>query len=215
MSDTPAPAAAPPVSFYDHPTSQSAPAAPETTTPAEPVTTWHDANAANEAADAVPLVIPENIAALRATDSGWYEPQSAYMEAITADDLQDEEVIETPDHVKAAVVNELRYMAHDVGLAPPELREIVQIARELRNIEAVDVEAECAECQRAVTQRLLDLNSGDLKAANADLEGARALLRRDPRLVAIAQSTRLGNSPRFVELLVQHARRQKVAGRLS
>jgi hypothetical protein len=225
VSDTPAPAAAPApaVGWYDHPTSKPSPAIavdapppPSDLAPQEQklASTLHDADAAQAAADAVPINLPENIADLRASDTGWHEPTSGYMEAITGDDLapEPEGTEPTPAAVKTAALNEVRRMFHDCGLASVDARQMVDRAKAL-GANPPTSEAR-AEMHRVATQRLLDLNNQDAGSAQADLNMARQLATRDPRVAALLDRSGLGDDPATIDLFVRLARQQRMQGRL-
>jgi hypothetical protein len=208
-SEQPAPEREPGAGWYDHPTSRPA----TTTAPAEPAPNPEAELAARlyakEQPPEIKIDVPEAIAKLREGNSAMYAPEMPYEQAITSDDFADDG---TPAEAKAAVVNELRRMAHDTGIEPIEMREVVNIAKEL----AADPPTPETELQwqQAAVKRVMELNSGDIAAAQRDVDLARQLVARDPRLVKILEATRLGNAPRVIEKFVQLARRERLRGRL-
>jgi hypothetical protein len=207
--DQAAPEREPGTGWYDHPTSR-----PATTTAAPEPAPNPEAELgarlyAKEQPPEIEIDVPEGIAKLREGDPAMYAPETPYEQAISADDFAEDE---TPEEVKSAVIGELRRMAHDTGIAPDELREVVSIGKQLA-AEPPTPEIELQWQQQAV-KRVLELNDQDVKRAQADIDLARALVARDPRLVKILEATRLGNDPRVIEKFVQLARRERLRGRL-
>jgi len=156
------------------------------------------------------LPVPANIAKLREGDSPLFDAREAYNGAIETEDLIDAE--DAAPELKAAAVSEFKAMANDLGLAPAEVREVVSLAKTIR-AEPPTPEAE-QEWQQAACKHAVELAGGDLEAAAADLNLARALVARDPRLVQLLESTRLGNHPQVIELMIQKARSERMRGRL-
>jgi hypothetical protein len=212
-----APAASPntpPVGWYDHPTSNPVTtAAAEAATPAEPTKTgaaWHDANAAKEAADAVPIHLPESVKTLRDGDSKMHDPTAHYTTAIAEDDIVDGE--EMAPEVKTAVVNELRRMMADTGVSGVEAREVTNLAKSIRDNPPTD---ENEQQWREESMKLaMDMANGDAAQAQRDVDLARALVARDPRLGKILDATHLSNHPRVYALVLQQARSERARGRL-
>lgn len=205
------------VSIYDHPTSNPS-GKPASNTP--PVEAKVEATADDMLAQKLygpksPLPkteLPESVKTLRANDSKIYDPTAAYSD-ITDDDLLGEAPLEShPPEMKQVIAQELRGMMNDVGLANVEAREIVTVARGLAK-EPPTEETE-ARWVAEINKKLLDQNDQNQARADADLELARQLVRRDPRVRDILNSTRLGSHPRVVEVIVQLARAEKLAGRL-
>ena len=156
------------------------------------------------------VTLPENIAKLREGDSPLFDPRAAYGDCIAVEDLVETGDV-TPD-VKAAAVSEFKGMAHDMGLSPLELREVVALERTMR-AEPPTAEVE-QEWQQAACKRALELAGGDPKAALADLTLAAKLAQRDVRLLRILETTRLGNHPQVVALMIERARSERLKGRL-
>jgi hypothetical protein len=72
-------------------------------------------------------------------------------------------------------------------------------------------EATEQQWQAEASKRLREMHGQE--AGNV-LALARQLVARDPRVAALLDSTRLGNHPRVVELVVQRAIAEKARGRL-
>jgi predicted Zn-dependent protease len=205
---------APTLGWYDHPTFKAAPV----TTPIEPtaeekqLATFHDGEAPAKAIAAVEATfeVPEEVKQLRVAN--WTDPALAYNDALTVDDIKDPEGAEpmTPE-TRQAVVNEWRRIAGDVGLNNGELREAVALSKEITATPPDD--ATLTAWQTENTQHLLAVG-GDPESAQRELDAARALVARDPRLWQFLQTTGLGNHPKIVRLVVEKARSESTRGRL-
>jgi hypothetical protein len=229
MSES-APAA--PVSFYDHPSSQPVVAAPPVTAsaipPAEPVAQAPGASQPpieekqlaplydhGEAAEAVAAIeatfnVPDEVKALRAAD---FTDPALRMTALTVDDIKDPEGAEPMTaETRQAVVNEWRRIAGDAGLSSAELGEVVSLAKQI-TASPPDEATEAAWNAQNVEQ--LISAAGDASQAQRDLDLARALVARDPRLFAWLEKTKMGSHPQVVRLVLEKARSQAVAGRLT
>jgi hypothetical protein len=192
--------------WYDHPTSRptSTPAA-EPKPDAEPGSRLFVKDPPPE----VKFDVPEAVAKLRETNSKMFDPEPPYEQAISADDFVEDGA---PEHVKTAVLGELRRMAHDTGIAPTEAREVVDIAKQL--VAEPPDESTQQGWRESAVKRVMDLNSGNVAAAQRDVDLARQLVARDPRLVKLLEVTRLGDHPAVIEKFVQLARRERQRGRL-
>jgi hypothetical protein len=97
---------------------------------------------------------------------------------------------------------EARQCALDLGVEPADLREL----RVLVNTEdEPDIEAWRVESHAMLKEKGFTAT---------DLDAARQLARRDPRVYAFLDQTGLGDHPKVVERFVHLARRARVAGTL-
>jgi hypothetical protein len=168
-----------------------------------------DAQASQE--EALRPEVPDNVKALRdgQVERKVYSPQKTFADAITEDVFNAPEI--TPE-VRAVATAEIREMFADAGLNAQEAKEFVTLAKQLA-AEPPSPEREL-EMQQEAVQRVIDANGGDREAARADLELARKLVARDPRVGRLLDITRLGNDPRVIATLIQKARAERIAGRL-
>jgi len=135
--------------------------------------------------------VPDEIAAMRAADPA----RRMFGATAFAQDLPD-------GSLPGIDVVEARQVALDLGVEAVDLREL----RTLANAEAEpDVEAWRVESHAMLTQRGFTA---------ADLDGARQLACRDPRVKSYLDATGLGDHPKVVERFVELARRARVNGTL-
>ena len=189
-----------------------APAAPET--PKEPLTQQiaDQLFKPKEPQRAPDDAIPQSVRELREADTErkMFGAQGTHKEAISEKDIEGDGIT---DDQKAAVAAEYREMFADAGLSVPEAQEVVTLARALAaNPPTPETEAQWIQ---QAEKRLLEMNNGNAAAAAADAALARKLVQRDPRVAKILDATRLGNSPRMIELMLELARDEKSRGRLS
>jgi hypothetical protein len=133
--------------------------------------------------------VPPDIAALRAADPErrLFSADRAFAEALPDDALPG---IDTA---------EARECAADLGLGADDLRALVQLNG-----------AEHDTTWRQQAEKALATRG----FSAADLEGARQLVRRDPRVHAYLDASGLGNHPAVVQRFVELARSQRARGRL-
>lgn len=193
---------------------EAPPAVPAAAVSAEPaLATGLYENRTGVAADAVAAVtagfeIPEAVKQLRAGQI--HDPALRYGSAISESDFVDGDE-PAPVGVKTAVVHELRRMIADVGLSPVEGRELVTLAGQLTR-EPPSPEEEAAWVAES-TATLLK-RDGSPEDVQHDVDLARALVQRDPRLAKLLEVTRLGNHPRVIALCIEKARSEAARGRL-
>lgn len=159
--------------------------------------------------------VPEGIAKLRAGEVNIYDRTSAFS------DIGDEDLLgegarpgATPfrSPEEKAVAQEMRRQFADLGLSNVDAKEIARLGRELgKNPPTKETEAKWAS---EICKRLLDNNHQRTPGATADLKLAQQLVQRDPRVRAMLNATRLGSHPAVVEMLVERAQAEKLAGRL-
>lgn len=138
--------------------------------------------------------VPPHIAGLRSADleRRLYGAQSTFQHT-----LPDGALGPDIDHAEA------REVAMDLGAEDADLQTLASLAREAPTDEQVDA-------WRAETQQYLQR----MHVSAGDLDLARALVARDPRLAAYLDSTGLGNHPKVVERMISLAKTQAALGRL-
>ncbi len=201
--------------LYDHPSSSQS-TAPVEVKPSAP--TADDLLAAKLYPAAPPLpkvAVPENVAKLRADSKGIHDPANSYSDITDEDLLGDGAAVganpfRTPE--ERGVAQEIRRQFADLGLSNVDAKEIARLGRQLAK--EPPTKSDEARWHGEISKRLLDQNNQKQAGAAADLELARQLAARDPRVRAMLNATRLGNHPAVVEMLVERARAEKVAGRL-
>jgi hypothetical protein len=156
--------------------------------------------------DTVPVIeIPAGIAELREQDGPrhLFTPQKTYAESIP--DAMFDSVVELPQPVRTAVVNELREISADLGLSVSDVANVRTRAAYLHKNPQDPGE------QRREAVRQLQSAFGN---ADRALQDARALVTRDPRVGRLIHTMGLGNDPETLVMLTYAARRQRNAGRL-
>jgi hypothetical protein len=146
--------------------------------------------------------IPAEIRELRESDRPFYSPQKTYAQAI-------------PDHPDdtpelQAVRVEGREIMSDLGMSDGEARDVVSImSTELAN--GIPTDETIESWGREATQETFRRYG---KAAEARLEDARLLVRRDPRVRRLLDQTGLGSHPKVVAMMIERARSERSRGRL-
>lgn len=135
---------------------------------------------------------PAEVKAMRAADSDrrMYGAQGQYAALI-------------PDDVPDLDARAAREVAADLGASPAEIGEFVGVLRQQHATPATD-EQRAAWRAEAVE---------DIKArgiTHADLDAARALVARDPRVAELLDRTGLGNRADVIRAFVQLARKQRL-----
>ena len=144
--------------------------------------------------------------ALREADSTRGLYKDIYQDALPDDlDIGGQNV---PLEVQAAVVNEVRQMAADVGAAPADVMTLRSVAAELTTPPTAQQLADWSD------QTVDLLNSTFAGTAAMALADARKLVARDPRLVRILDSNGIGSHPKVVLTLARLARAQRLEGKL-
>jgi hypothetical protein len=200
-------------SIYDHPTSKhDAPGAekvPEQKPTPDDVVAQKLYGPKPQPGDSIKVELDPAIVELRESDSKIHDATHAFDDVIRAEDIGDETA--TPEQ-KAAAAREYKAMLADVGVSNVEAKEVVTLVRQFAKTPPTD--AENAEYVRTSIKWLMDINNQDEKLALADLQLAKALMKRDPRMRALVNSNAAGNHPRVVEIAVQLGRKERAAGRL-
>ncbi len=193
---------------------QPAASAPVTDTPAvQPelrAFSYSNTQHANDAPrDAVAVEVPEETRARREADADrkMFSPTKDHLDA--GKEL-DQAFAEVPAEVRAAVVGEMKEIFADHGLSANESRDVVSLARQI-GANPPD-EATEQQWQRDAWEDLVRARGE--KGATEALDLARQLVARDPRTTKLLDTTRLGNHPRFVKLMVEKARSARARGRL-
>ena len=140
--------------------------------------------------------VPAAIAELRQSDSKLHDPVKTF-----APDLPDD------GSLPGADVVEWRRVAGDVGADPQDVRSFRLLAK-VHLAEPAD-DATVAGWRLQAQTLIKDRGFNDV-----DLEAARRLVARDPRVAEMLDRTGLGSHPQVVERFITLARAQRVAGRL-
>ena len=150
--------------------------------------------------------IPETVKASRAADPlrKLYSPQTTFGREVSADDFRAPGV--TPEQ-QAAAATEFREMLGDLGLDLTDARTLVQIIKQ--NRETIDDKTQ-ALWKKEASERLVEMNGGNIDAANRDLARAQKLVQSDPRWSGVFN--RVGNHPAIVRTVVLTARRLAIKG---
>jgi hypothetical protein len=135
--------------------------------------------------------VPANIAELRATDPErrLYDPAKTLAAVLPEGSLGDVDAVEA------------RHVAVDLGAEVGDLQQL----RTLMAAQEAEPGAWAMESHRMIAQE---------RITPSDLESARQLVARDPRVREFLDSTGLGDHPVIVKRFVELARSARVAGRL-
>jgi hypothetical protein len=136
--------------------------------------------------------VPDAVKALREADTArrMFSPAKAF-----AADLPD-------GSLPGVDIAEAREVAADLGVEPADLREFRALANDTTE---PDVEAWRVQSHEMLAER---------GYTTADLDAARQLARRDPRVLDYLDATGLGDHPKVVERFIHLARRARIAGTL-
>jgi hypothetical protein len=136
--------------------------------------------------------VPDAVKALREADTArhMFSPAKAF-----AADLPD-------GSLPGVDIAEAREVAADLGVEPADLREFRALANDTTE---PDVEAWRVQSHEMLAER---------GYTAADLDAARQLARRDPRVMDYLNATGLGDHPKVVERFIHLARRARIAGTL-
>ena len=138
-----------------------------------------------------------------------YEAQTTYRESLP-DRLVDEYAVLDPAQREAVLgeIAEYRELAGELQVGNAHVEELVGMQ------EAFDqVTHEQADAWRAESEQTLVREFGGAQASEL-LADARLLVSQNPRLRAFLDEGARGNHPRVVRMVIDLARREKVAGRL-
>lgn len=151
----------------------------------------------------VVLDIPENIKALRKADGA----RAMYIDTGLSSALPDNGLDHVDDfapEMKQAFVKEVRNIFQDVGLGAGDAIEFRAMAKQMQ---ADPPTAEqVAQWHKEASVQLVATYGKD--GAQRALEGAQALVMRDPRLAKMFEANGLGNRPEVVMRFAELARRQ-------
>lgn len=164
------------------------PAEPQAAAPAAPPPQPEPASTA--------ATVPAAITELRQSDSKLHDPVKTF-----APDLPDD------GSLPGADVVEWRRVAGDVGADPQDVRSFRLLAKVHLASPADD--ATVAGWRQQAQTLIKDRGFNDV-----DLDAARRLVARDPRVAEMLDRTGLGSHPQVVERFITLARAQRVAGRL-
>lgn len=140
--------------------------------------------------------VPTAITKLRESDSKLHDPVKTF-----APDLPDD------GSLPGADVLEWRRVAGDVGADPQDVRSFRMLAKVhlAEPADHVTVDGWLQQAQTLIKDRGFN---------DVDLDAARRLVARDPRVAEMLDRTGLGSHPQVVERFITLARAQRVAGRL-
>jgi hypothetical protein len=142
----------------------------------------------------------------------------------TTSPAEPQESAPPPPGSDADIAQQLYNQPDDLPPIPPTERERltsnIQTRLKLSNrdtgqlVNLLFANREANDRQREDWHREATKEIRNLQFTKYDLEGAQQLVQRDPELSSMLSSTGLGSHPRVVRLLIEQARRERVAGRL-
>lgn len=214
FGSSPAPAAAQPTEDL----AKEAPAGPDTE-PAESETREPSTEAEQAAAlfgkpeaPKVEIDIPPDILAERQADKdrAMFSPQETFREVLP-DDLWagDPDAENIPEHVRVAVIGEMREMVADMGMDTADVKTLRDLGTTFK--------AEPSEDQ-IITWReesVDHLNRTFGNQATQALRDAQAFIAQDPRRAKWLDQKHLGDHPKVVALMAKLGRKARLAGKLS
>jgi hypothetical protein len=141
--------------------------------------------------------VPSEVRSLRDGDGmrSFYSSQGVFQQALP------------DDAVPGADIVAWREVAADLGAQPDDASMFASLVR--INLEEPADESAVASW-RSESERLIK----DKRYSQHDLDGARQLVARDPRVFALLERTGLGEHPRVVDSFIQLARKARLRGQL-
>lgn len=138
-----------------------------------------------------------------------YDAQASYRESLP-DRLVDEWGVIEADQREAVLeqIAEYRDLAGELQIGNGQVEELLGMQQQFD-----EVTEDQAEAWRAESQQSLVREHGGAKASEL-LADARALVQQNPRLRAFLDEGARGNHPTMVRMVIDLARREKLAGRL-
>jgi hypothetical protein len=153
-------------------------------------------------------LVPEEIRALRESDSGREEFRAVNDYAALLDELA-ATARDIPDEYKAIINREISEVFADLRFTGDDARLFIKT---LSGITKAPDEATQREWATNAHQQLVQLHGeGGTKEA---LALAQQLAKRDPRVASMLEATGLGNHPEIVRLFVSRAQEERARGRL-
>lgn len=159
----------------------------------------------------VDLDIPANILAERQVDEdrAMFSPQETFREVLP-DTMWDEdpEAENIPEHVRVAVIGELRECVADLGMDTSDVKT-------LRDLGATSKEEPSEDQIIAWREEAVDhLNRTFGNQATQALRDAQAFIAQDPRRVKWLELNNRGDHPKVIEVFAKLGRKARLAGKL-
>ncbi len=139
-----------------------------------------------------------------------YDPQTTYRESLP-DRLVDEWAVIDPEQREAVLeeIEEYRDLAGELQIGNGQVEELVGLQESFDQVTYDQADAWRAESEQSLVREYGGIQAGEL------LADARLLVSQNPRLRAFLDEGARGNHPRVVRMVIDLARREKIAGRLT
>ncbi|WP_227243989.1 hypothetical protein [Paraburkholderia caribensis] len=191
--------------LLDKPAEQPKPAQQAATTQQTPEDKPADAKPAEATTADATAQLPDALRELRDDPlRRMFSPQGTFASVPLEDAMKH---LPLDGEAKAAEAAEWREQFEDFGASPQDARELVDAARRFV-AEPMTPQRDMANVNAAIEAMNREFGNDAAKA----LADAQAMVKRDPRLVKILESSRLGNDPTTVVKLARLARSQRQRG---
>lgn len=139
-----------------------------------------------------------------------YDSQAQYRESLP-DRLVDEWGLIEADQREAVLeeLAEFRELAGELQIGNSQVEMLLGLQSQFDDVSQEQADAWCAETQQGLVREFGGTQASEL------LADARALVNQNPRLRAFLDDGARGNHPEVVRMLIDLARREKLAGRLN